>query len=333
MSTDKKLISILVVGVSHELVESFTADYGLTVSHIEIQDSSAGAMAVLHSLTHFDLIVTAYSTSANDEDEANWLRQLQFLTHRKDTPVVMLSRRHGTDLGMSKGSNTKTRKRRTPGFTEQMKVLAASMLAQKIGYLQVSEFPDANIFHGDLPSQAYGPNKIIRCQPDELLFVKRGMVEVWQTHHDLLVKQLLIGTLFGEMPLLGQTMVMTQAVAGPAGATIGVMNLAQMEELIKANALSLAEKLYPRLASVDVEHYRVIFQQVEPRLAALLLDLAGKGSTVEGLTQRQLGEKMGLVRETVTVAVAALKVKKLIAIDRRKTTLLDRKGLEVLSRS
>src|ERR1700754_149859 len=119
MSTDKKPFSILVIGVSRELVESFTADYGLTVRHIEIQDSPAGAMAVLHSPTHFDLIVTAYSTAANDEDEANWLRQLRFLTHRKDTPVVMLSLRHGTDLSMSKRGNTKTRKRRTPGFTEQ----------------------------------------------------------------------------------------------------------------------------------------------------------------------------------------------------------------------
>lgn len=232
---------------------------------------------------------------------------------------------------MSKSDKAGARRQRRQGFTDDMKALAASVLAQKIGYLQLSDFPNTRVFEGDLPTQSYGPHKIIRCQPDELLLVRRGLVEVWQTHHDLLVKQLLIGTLFGEVPLLGQTLVVTQAVAGPAGTTVAVLDANQVKELIKANALSLAGKLYPRLAAVETEHYRVSFQQVEPRLAALLLKLAGKGATVEGLTQRQLGEKIGLVRETVTVAVAALKAKKLIAIDRRKTTILDRRALITLS--
>jgi CRP-like cAMP-binding protein len=166
-----------------------------------------------------------------------------------------------------------------------------------------------------------------------LLLVTRGLVEVWHTNQDLLVKQLMIGALFGEMPLLGQTMVITQAISGPAGATVAVMNTERVRELIEANALALAETLYPRLASVDAEHYRAVFQAVESRVAALLLELAGDGASVEGLTQRQLGERMALVRETITAAVSSLKARKLIGVDHRRTTIFNRKALEQLSRS
>jgi CRP-like cAMP-binding protein len=234
---------------------------------------------------------------------------------------------------MSKSGKAGAR-RRKHGFTDEMKALASSALAQKVGYLHVSDFPDASIFDDDrLPSQSYGPHKVIRCKQDELLLVKRGLVEVWQTHHDLLVKKLLAGTLFGEVPLLGQTMVITQAVAGGAGATLARLDASRVRELIEANALALAERLYPRLAAVEAEHYRAIFQPAESRVAALLLELADDGATVEGLTQRELGERLGVVRETVLMAMAALKAKKLIGVERRKTTLFDRKALEQLSRA
>jgi CRP-like cAMP-binding protein len=128
-------------------------------------------------------------------------------------------------------------------------------------------------------------------------------------------------------------MVVTQAVAGDAGVTLAVMDINRVKRLIEANALTLAEKLYPRLAAADVNHYRAIFQPAESRVAARLLELAGNGSTVEGMTQRQLGERIGLVRETVVMVVASLKAKKLIGIDRRKMILFDKKALEELSRS
>lgn len=194
----------------------------------------------------------------------------------------------------------------------------------------MEDFPDAQPFD-HLPTRSYGPHKIIRCKQNELLVVTRGLVEIWQTHHDLLVKQLVSGTLFGDVPLLGQTMVMTQAQAGGAGATLAMMNVEQVQGMIQAHALAIAERLYPRLAAVDTEHYRASFQYVSSRLAALLLELAGEGSTVTRLTQREMGEKVGLVRETVAVTLAAMKANRLIAIDRRKTTILDRTALEELS--
>lgn len=232
-------------------------------------------------------------------------------------------------MGKNKNKIGKQR-RKHYGFAPQTKVLAASALADKVGYLQVKDFSNAKLFD-NLPTRSYGPHKVIRCKDNELLLVTGGMVEVWHQQHDMLVKKLVSGTLFGEMPLLGQTMVVTQAVSGEAGALVAAMNEEQVSQLIKADPIAIARQLYPRLAAAEADHYRTRFQQVGPKLAALILKLAGKGISVEGLAQRELGEKIGVLRETASVALADMKVKKLIAIKRKETIILDRKALEELS--
>lgn len=209
--------------------------------------------------------------------------------------------------------------------------LAKVALASKIGYLRVEDFPGATIFD-NLPTHSYGPHKIIRFRKNELSLVTRGMVEVWHKQQDTLVKELLTGTLFGEMPLLGQTMLITQVISGSAGASVATLNEEQATQLIRAHPITLARKLYPRLAAAESDYYRARFQQVVPRLSALLLNLAGEGTEIEELTQRELGEKIGLLRETTTVALTEMKALKLIAIGRKRLTILNRNGLEELSR-
>jgi CRP-like cAMP-binding protein len=325
-----KRLSILLVGCGRELAEQVISELGIADWQAVACPNAISALDALKGQRHYDLILTSDETIASNESE--WLQQVSALNHLKSTPVVILDRRAGAGFNVGESGKLKRFKQGKRRLTEQMKGLAASALANKVGYLQVEDFPDQRLFD-DLPAQSYGPHKVIRCKLDELLLVRRGLIEVWQTHHDLLVKRLMIGTLFGEMPLLGQTMVITQAVAGDAGATLAVLDVSRVKELIKANALALAEKLYPRLAAVEAEHYRAIFQTAEARVAARLLELVGDGSTIEGLTQWQLGEQIGIVRETVLMAMAALKAKKLIGVDRRKVILFDKKALAELSRS
>ena len=224
-----------------------------------------------------------------------------------------------------------TGKKKRLGSTKNTKALVASSLARRIGYLTVDDFPDQALFD-ELPTRPYAPHRIIRCKDDELFIVERGLVEIWHTHHDILVKKLTTGMLFGEMHLLGQTMITTQAQASDEGAVIAVMSVEQVKELIAANALLLAEKLCPQLVSISIEHYRASFQRAESRLAALLLEMAGDGSIIRGITQRQMGERIGVIRETVTVALTEMKANRLIGIGRMKTTILDRQALEKLSR-
>lgn len=130
--------------------------------------------------------------------------------------------------------------------TKHTKALVAALLSKRIGYLTGDDFPDQRLFN-ELHTRTYAPHRIIRSKEDELFILRRGMVEVWHTHHDILVKKLTTGMLFGEMHLLGQTMITTQSQASDAGAVVAIMNMEQVKELIAANALPLAEKLYPRL--------------------------------------------------------------------------------------
>jgi CRP/FNR family transcriptional regulator, cyclic AMP receptor protein len=214
-------------------------------------------------------------------------------------------------------------------FTNKMKSLAASALAQNIGYLKIGDLPDSRIFES-LPTRSFDAHRIIRSN-DELFLIQAGVVEIWHTHHDFMVKELTAGALFGEMPLLGQTMLGAKAITGPTGAKIAMMNLATAKEWIKTAPLSIIEKIGQRLAATETAHYRARFQLADSRVAAALLDLAGEGSTIEGVTHEEIGEKIGLYRETVTIVLDAMKKDRLVAIGRKKIAILDKRALIELS--
>jgi CRP-like cAMP-binding protein len=206
-------------------------------------------------------------------------------------------------------------------FTKRRKVLAAKMLASKIGYLK-TEIPN-------LPIQEFSPHGIIRPK-DQLFIIQKGQVEIWYTPQDMFVTTLEVGSVFGDLPLLGQTMIGCQAITGSA-ATLGVMNLSLVEEWIKSDPLTLFQKLGPHFALIEADHYRVTFQTVDSRFARLLLELAGSESVIEGFTQSQLAEKLGTYRETVAHATEMLKQEKVIEVGRKKITILNRKALSELS--
>ena len=214
-------------------------------------------------------------------------------------------------------------------LTRRMKALAASALAQKIGYLRFEDLPDARIFE-TLPTQSFGANRIIRSK-DEPFLLKHGAVEIWHTHHDFLVKELSPGMIFGEMPLLGQSLLGTKAITGTPGATVAVMGVNTAKQWIKTAPIPILEKIGYRLANIEAEHYRSRFQLADSRIAALLLELAGEGSTVLGLTHEEIGEKIGVYRETVTVMLDGMKSERLIEVGRKRITILDKRALRELS--
>jgi CRP-like cAMP-binding protein len=219
--------------------------------------------------------------------------------------------------------------RRKHLLTERLKTLSASALAQKIGYLRAEDFPSSHIFDA-LPTQSFSPHRIIRCE-DKLCLVTRGLVEVWHTQHDYLVKKLSTGALFGEMSLLGQTMLVTKAISGEDGATVAVMGLDEARKWLECNSSMIVERIGHRLSHADEQHYRALFQTVDSRIAALLLELAGEGSIVEGLTQGEIGELLGTYRETVAHVLNAMKLDRLIELGRMRIKLLDKRALRELS--
>jgi CRP/FNR family cyclic AMP-dependent transcriptional regulator len=207
-------------------------------------------------------------------------------------------------------------------FNEKRKRLAATSLAQKIGYLKIT-LPD-------IPAKHFNAHKVIR--PDNELFViRKGVVEIWHTQQDMLVTELGENSVFGEMSLLGQTMLGTQAIVGSGGVTLGVIDIDQVTGLVSPKELSLLQTLGPRLAHVEADHYRAIFQSADSRVAALILELAGEESVVTGLTHDDLANQLGMYRETVTISIKRLKKAGAIRISRKRISILNKKALKELS--
>jgi CRP-like cAMP-binding protein len=98
----------------------------------------------------------------------------------------------------------------------------------------------------------------------------------------MLVTTLQAGVLFGDMPLLGQSMYSTQAIAGSGGAALGSITIEQVGRLLDSTFRRVLEKIGPRLIQAETEQYRAAFQTVGARIAAFLLDVTGAGSVVEG---------------------------------------------------
>lgn len=210
-----------------------------------------------------------------------------------------------------------------------MQLLHAATLAQKIGYLRIETLPGSLMFES-LPTRALNANRIIRLK-DELALVKQGLVEISHPHYGKSVRTLDAGVLFGELPLLGQSLFGTQAKAGAKGATIAVMDAEAAREWVKQNPLALMEIVGPRLARVESDHYRARFQLADARLASALLEMAGEGAAIVGPSHAEIGREVGLFRETVTNKLNSMKAAGLVRLGRRQITLLDKRALRGMS--
>jgi CRP/FNR family transcriptional regulator, cyclic AMP receptor protein len=214
------------------------------------------------------------------------------------------------------------------GYSRKTKALAAATLAEKIGYLNTENFPP-NFFE-NLPTQTFNAHKIIRPK-DEMFVVEQGIVEIWHSHHDMLVSKLEVGTIFGDMQLLGQSIYGCQAIASSSGVTLGLMNLELVTERVKESPIRVLEEIGPRLIHIETEHYRVGFQTTDARLAALLLELTGESSVVAGYGHEELSQRLGVYRETVTTTMREMKESKLIEVGRKRIAILNKKALKELS--
>jgi CRP-like cAMP-binding protein len=207
--------------------------------------------------------------------------------------------------------------------------LSANALAHSIGYLSISDFSPSNLFDS-LPSLSFIPGKLISSK-NNLYILKSGSVIIRHSRHDYFIKELLPGALFGNLPLLGQSLSSTKAIAGIDGARLSVMDIEAAKKWIKACPTELLEIIGPRLHLVEARYYSARFQLADSRLASLLLMLSAQGSVVEGLSHEELGEMLGVHRETVTVALSVMESDGMIERSRKAITIVDKGRLRELS--
>jgi len=236
---------------------------------------------------------------------------------------------------LAKATKTKAkRKKRTKGPSEKIRSLAAISLANKVGYLKLSDLvgqnsrsaeaaiekmPKRNFKAGDkvYPGSQKAP---VAC------LVRSGRVNIVRTAstgRDLDVKAVEAGTIFGDMPMIGQSMLGAKAVAAESS-KVTFLGTAELEKLASASpafALNLARQIGPRLVDAERRHEQSAFQPVTSRVASLLLKLGGGSKEVSGYTHQDMADMLGVYRETVTNGIAELKQDNLIKVGRKRITL------------
>lgn len=235
-------------------------------------------------------------------------------------------------------------KRRTKGPSEKIRSLAAFSLAPKVGYLNLSDLlgsenheMQASII-ASLTKKRYRQGDTIyptnRNEP-MLFLVKSGSVNIFRPSllgQEFPVKRIGPGTLFGEMALLGQSMLGAHAQAAETSeiAFIREEDFERMANAAPEAVLNLMRYLGPKLVEAEKSHEQAAFQPVTARVASKLMSLATSQNQVVGVTHQDLADMLGVYRETVTNAIAELKQDGLIEVGRKRITLLDIPGLQKL---
>ncbi|MCS6845901.1 MAG: Crp/Fnr family transcriptional regulator [Caldilineales bacterium] len=175
----------------------------------------------------------------------------------------------------------------------------------------------------------------------EVLFLlKKGRVHLYRISPEgkkLVIASLGPGTMFGEMPLLGQQMHNTFAEA-VEDCQICVMSRKDLERLILSKpqiALRVLDITGRRLREAEERLETMAFKGIPARLASLLLRLANESGSNEvvGFTHQDLAETVGTYRETATQVLNDLKAQGLIEIGRKRITILNPEGLMAVAQS
>ena len=238
-----------------------------------------------------------------------------------------------------RGSRTK-RKRRTKGPSEKIRSLAAISLANKVGYLKLGDLVGQNSRAVDalidkMPKRNFKAGETVNPSSQKgpvVCLVQSGRVNIVRTAstgRDFEVKTVEPGTIFGDMPMLGQSMLGAKAVAAESSKVtfIGAAEFEKIAHASPAVALNLARQIGPRLVDAERRHEQSAFQPVTSRVASLLLKLAGGRKEVSGYTHQEMADMLGVYRETVTNGIAELKADQLIKVGRKRITMLDLSAL------
>jgi len=221
-------------------------------------------------------------------------------------------------------------------------------MASKLGYLAQIDIlkdltPEEMDWMADLTTMTTCPKGKVFYRPEEtgevLFLLKKGRVQIYRISADgkkLVITTLGPGAIFGEMSLIGQRMHNSFAEAIEE-CTLCVMSPADLERVLLDKpkvALRMIEAVGKRLTEVENQLEDIAFKSIPARLASLLLRLRQEhGDTIFGYTHQSLAEMIGTYRETTTQTLNNFKAQGLLAIGRKRLTILDPVGLQQIAES
>lgn len=175
-----------------------------------------------------------------------------------------------------------------------------------------------------------------------LFLVRTGRVQLYHLSTDgrkLITALIEAGECFGEMSLIGQD-VYTSFAEAIEDSRICILSKQEAERLLQHNptiALALLQIVGQRLLQREAQLIDTTFKSTSARLAALLLQLARPHEhatsqfVIDGLSQEELAEQLGVYRETVSVALRELKDAGVITLGRKHITIMHPQELQALA--
>ncbi len=250
-----------------------------------------------------------------------------------------------TELATAKKARVKAdgavkKRRKTKGPSDKMRSMAAFNLGAKVSYLKLSDIigpdnPSVENTINNMPRATFKPGKVIERKGTSLFYLKSGEANIFRIAKNgnrFEVKKIGSGAVFGDEPLLGQSMLGAQAEATEQS-TVIFLTSADVVKLLSSSAeiaINVLRQIGPRLVEEERKQEQSAFQPVTSRLAGLLLKHADSSHQVTGYTHQDLADKLGVYRETVTNALAELKVDRMIKIARKRITLTNLDALRKL---
>lgn len=170
--------------------------------------------------------------------------------------------------------------------------------------------------------------------PEVLFLLKSGRVKLERVSPDGRKLTLAIvekGTFFGEMSLVGQSLMGTQAVA-IEDSVICALSRHDLRSLMLENsevALRLIDVLARRLQQARDGLQEMVFNDVTGRVAGLLVRLADEETgVVEGYSHQDLAAMVGCLRESFTAVLDRFRETSAVEIGRKRIVIVDRTQLD-----
>jgi CRP-like cAMP-binding protein len=206
----------------------------------------------------------------------------------------------------------------------------------------------ADIFRGMEPSQLglFFENTQVENYPigttlftpdessERLFILKRGRVAIYRLTKNgrrLVTRQILPGSVFGVMGLVGQTLQGSFAEA-TEDSEICTITRDDVFALLKKRpdiALRTLEIVGNRLRLLEERLIEAVYSPIRVRLAHFLLSNADPSSgLLTNFTHEEIGDNIGAVRQSVTETLGIMQKQRLIVISPRQIQIIDRHGLE-----
>jgi CRP-like cAMP-binding protein len=169
-----------------------------------------------------------------------------------------------------------------------------------------------------------------------LYVLKRGRVSIYRvtpSGRKVVVMVLAAPATFGSMNALGVQMngEFAETIEDSLLCTVGRPALERLIRRRPDVALRLLDQYGRRLLALEERLEEMAALTAQERLAAILLRLAGDDGTIRGLTQDDLADVSGTVRQTVARILGAWRERGIIAVGRRTIHLLRKNALSALA--